>query len=68
VQHDSENYSSNLTGWFIVRLDPSWFSYYGQDTPEPFRGDEGDEGGEDDEDSTQSDGKQCFTQSVTFFL
>jgi hypothetical protein len=38
------------------RLDPSWFSYYGQDTPESFRGDEGDEGDEDEEDSTQSDG------------
>lgn len=38
------------------RLDPSWFSYYGQDTPESFRGDEGDEGGEDEEDSTQTDG------------
>lgn len=63
---DSENYSSNPTGWFIVRLDPSWFSYYGQDTPESFR-DEGEEGGEDEEDSTQTDGKRHFTQSVTFF-
>ncbi|PNF25072.1 hypothetical protein B7P43_G02037 [Cryptotermes secundus] len=38
------------------RLDPAWFSYYGLDTPESFRGEEGDEGGEDDEDTSQIDG------------
>ncbi|XP_069682861.1 prohormone-2-like isoform X2 [Periplaneta americana] len=36
-------------------LDPSWFTYYGLDTAEPFRDDE-DEGEEDEEDTSPIDG------------
>ncbi|KAJ4447223.1 hypothetical protein ANN_09226 [Periplaneta americana] len=40
-------------------LDPSWFTYYGLDTAEPFRDDE-DEGEEDEEDTSPIDGKFTF--------